>query len=156
MFNEAKFRENQNLPSSIMSHLQWLLIALRNLLSPSSTSSIASVQLHTFSLNMRDIIIYVARRWEKYLSKRILLKHTCLRRDNLIRNTKHTSEKFFTYTSALLRKILYLKLLIIAIKSGVCKDSASILVERTLSTPIATIDGAIFEFYYYSQTNRVC
>ena len=33
-----------------------------------------SVQVHT-SLNMRDII-YVARWWEKYLSKRGVIKHT--------------------------------------------------------------------------------
>ena len=105
---------------------------------------------------MRDIIIYVARLQEKYLSKRSLLKHTCLRRDKLIRNTERTSEKFFTYTSALLGNILYLKLLIIAIKNGVREDSASILVERILSTPIATIVRAIFELYYYSQANKLC
>ena len=33
---------------------------------------------------MRNIIIYVARWWEKYLSKRSPLKHTCSRHDKLI------------------------------------------------------------------------
>ena len=33
---------------------------------------------------MRDIIIYVARWWEKYLSKRSPLKHTCSWNDKLI------------------------------------------------------------------------
>ena len=37
-----------------------------------------------FPLNMRNIIIYVARLWEKYLSKRNPLKHTCSCRDKLI------------------------------------------------------------------------
>ena len=35
-------------------------------------------------LNMRDIIIYIARWWEKYLSKRSLLKYTCSWRDKVI------------------------------------------------------------------------
>ena len=37
-----------------------------------------------FTLNMRDIIIYVALWWEKYLSKRSPLKHTCSWHDKLI------------------------------------------------------------------------
>ena len=37
-----------------------------------------------FPLNMRDIIIYVAQWWEKYLSKCSLIKHTCSWRDKLI------------------------------------------------------------------------
>ena len=37
-----------------------------------------------FSLNMRDIIIYVARWWEKYLWKRSLIKHTCSWRDKRV------------------------------------------------------------------------
>ena len=36
------------------------------------------------SINMRDMIIYVAQWWEKYLSKRSLLKHTFSWRDKLI------------------------------------------------------------------------
>ena len=36
------------------------------------------------SSNMRDIIIYVAWWWQKYLSKRSPLKHTCSWRDKLI------------------------------------------------------------------------
>ena len=46
--------------------------------------TIISVQVRIFPLNMRDIIIYVARWWEKYLSKRSLIKHTCSWRDKLI------------------------------------------------------------------------
>ena len=47
-------------------------------------SSFVSVQVHTFALNMRDIVIYTARWWEKYLSKGSLVKHTCSWRDKLI------------------------------------------------------------------------
>ena len=49
-----------------------------------SGSSIVSIQVHTFSLNMCDIIIYVARWWEKYLSKRRFIKPTCSWHDKLI------------------------------------------------------------------------
>ena len=35
-----------------------------------------------FPLNMRDITIYVARWWERYLLKRSLIKHTCSWRVN--------------------------------------------------------------------------
>ena len=49
-----------------------------------SVSFIVSVKVGIFTLNMRDIIIYVARWWEKYLSKRSPLKHTCSWRDKLI------------------------------------------------------------------------
>ena len=49
-----------------------------------SVSFVVSVQVRIFSLNMRDIIIYVARWWEKYLSKCSLIKHTCSWRDKLI------------------------------------------------------------------------
>ena len=45
---------------------------------------IFSVQVCIFPLNMCDIIIYVARWWEKYLSKRSLIKYTCSWRDKLI------------------------------------------------------------------------
>ena len=45
---------------------------------------IVSVQVRIFPLNMRDIIIYVAQWWEKYLSKRSLIKHTCSWRDKVI------------------------------------------------------------------------
>ena len=47
-------------------------------------SFISSVQVCIFALNMPDIIIYVAWRWEKYLSKRRLIKHTCSWHDKLI------------------------------------------------------------------------
>ena len=49
-----------------------------------SVSFVISVQVHIFPLNMRDIIIYVARWREKYLSKRSLIKHTCSWRYKLI------------------------------------------------------------------------
>ena len=49
-----------------------------------SISFIVSVKVGIFTLNMRDIIIYVARWWEKYLSKRSPLKHTCSWHDKLI------------------------------------------------------------------------
>ena len=49
-----------------------------------SVSFIVPVKVCIFPLNMHDIIIYVARRWEKYLSKRHLIKHTCSWRDKLI------------------------------------------------------------------------
>ena len=49
-----------------------------------SVSFIVSVRARIFPLNMRDIIIYVARWWEKYLSKRSLLKRTCSWRVNLL------------------------------------------------------------------------
>ena len=45
---------------------------------------IVSVQVGIFPLNMCDTIIYVALWWEKYLSKRSLIKHTCSWRDKLI------------------------------------------------------------------------
>ena len=38
----------------------------------------------TFSLNMCNIIIYVARWWQKYLSKRSCIKRTCSWHDKLI------------------------------------------------------------------------
>ena len=47
-------------------------------------SFIVSVKVGIFTLNMHDIIIYVARWWEKYLSKRSLIKHSCSERDKLI------------------------------------------------------------------------
>ena len=46
-------------------------------------------------LNMRGIIIYVARWWEKYPSKRSLIKHTCSWPDKLI--LLWTSENIFRY-----------------------------------------------------------
>ena len=49
-----------------------------------SVSFIVSVQVRIFHVNMRDIIIDVAWWWKKYLLKRILTKHTCLQRDNLL------------------------------------------------------------------------
>ena len=49
-----------------------------------SVRFIVSVQLRIFPLNMRDIIIYVALWWEKYLSKRSLIKHSCSWRVNLL------------------------------------------------------------------------
>ena len=49
-----------------------------------SVSFIVSVKVRIFPLNMRDIIIYVARWWEKCLSKCNLLKHTCSWRVNKI------------------------------------------------------------------------
>ena len=58
------------------------MVTLRNFFL--SVSFIVSVQVRIFPLNMRDIIIYVARWWEKYLSKRSLIKHTCSWRDKLI------------------------------------------------------------------------
>ena len=60
---------------------------------------IVSVQVHIFPLNMCDTIIYVARWWEKDLSKRSLIKHTCSWRVSYyIMNTEQTSENIFTYT----------------------------------------------------------
>ena len=49
-----------------------------------SVSFIVSLQVRIFPLNMRDIIIYVSRWWEKYLWKSSLIKHTCSWRDRLI------------------------------------------------------------------------
>ena len=49
-----------------------------------SVSFIASVKVRIFPLNMCDIIIYVAQWWEKYLSRRSPLKHTCPWRGKLI------------------------------------------------------------------------
>ena len=43
-----------------------------------------SVQDRIFSLNMRNIIIHVARWWKKYLSKRSLITHTCSWHDKLV------------------------------------------------------------------------
>ena len=50
----------------------------------SSISFIVSVKISIFPLNMRDMIIYVAQWWEKYLWKRNPLKDTCSWRDELI------------------------------------------------------------------------
>ena len=58
------------------------LVTLRNFFL--SVSFIVSVKVGIFTLNMRDIIIYLARWWEKYLSKRSPLKHTCSWHDKLI------------------------------------------------------------------------
>ena len=52
-----------------------------------------SVQVRIFPLNMCDIIIYVARWWEKHLSKRSLIKHTCSWRVNLL-YYKHWTDKW--------------------------------------------------------------
>ena len=49
-----------------------------------SVSFIVSVQVRIFSFNMRDIIIYAARWWDRYPSKHSLIKHTCSWRDKLI------------------------------------------------------------------------
>ena len=49
-----------------------------------SVSFIVSGKVGIFSLNMRDIVVYVARWREKYLSKCSPLKHTCSWRDKLI------------------------------------------------------------------------
>ena len=49
-----------------------------------SLSFIISVQVCIFPLNMCDIIIYVVGWWEKYFSKRSLVKHTCSWRDKLM------------------------------------------------------------------------
>ena len=45
---------------------------------------IVSVQVRIFPLNTCDLMIYIARWWEKYLSKRGIIKHTCSRRNKLI------------------------------------------------------------------------
>ena len=50
------------------------LAALHNFFSCKSTSSIVSVQVRIFATNMRDIIAYLARQWEKHLSKRSFIK----------------------------------------------------------------------------------
>ena len=49
-----------------------------------SISFIVSVKVRIFPLNIPDIIIHVARWWEKYLSKRSSLKHTCSWHDKLL------------------------------------------------------------------------
>ena len=49
-----------------------------------SVSFTVSVQVRIFPSNMRDIIIYVARWWEKCLSKHSLTKHTCSWHDKLM------------------------------------------------------------------------
>ena len=49
-----------------------------------SISFIVSVKVCIFPLDMHDIVIYVARWWEKYLLKLSPLKHTCSWRDKLI------------------------------------------------------------------------
>ena len=49
-----------------------------------SVSFIVSINVCIFPSNMRDIIIHVARWWEKYLSKLSHLKHACSWRDKLI------------------------------------------------------------------------
>ena len=49
-----------------------------------SLSFIVSVQVRIFPLNVRNIIIYVARWWEKCLSEHSLIKHTCSWRDKHI------------------------------------------------------------------------
>ena len=49
-----------------------------------SVSFIVSLKVRIFPLNMHDVIIYIAQWWEKYLSKRSPLKHTCSWRDKLI------------------------------------------------------------------------
>ena len=55
-----------------------------------------SVKVRIFPLNMRDIIIFAAQWWEKYLSKRSLLKHTCSWCDNLLYYEYWTDEqKYF-------------------------------------------------------------
>ena len=56
-------------------------------------------KVRIFPLNMRDIIIYVARWWEKYLPKRSLRKNTCSWRDKLIVlwTTEQTSKNIFTF-----------------------------------------------------------
>ena len=53
-----------------------------------SVSFIVSVKVGIFTLNMRDIIIYVAWWWEKYLSKRSPLKQTlvCLHTRDIAEN----------------------------------------------------------------------
>ena len=58
------------------------MVTLRNFFL--SVSFIVSVQVRIFPLNMLYIIIYVAQWWEKCLSKRSLIKHTCSWRDKLI------------------------------------------------------------------------
>ena len=60
------------------------LAAIRNFFSPRSANSIASVQVHIFAKNMRDIIIYIVRWCQKHLSKQSLIKYTCSLRDKLI------------------------------------------------------------------------
>ena len=59
----------------LISHIAQLLLIRK---------TIVFVQVRIFSLNMHDIIVYVAWWWEKYLSKRSLIKHSCLWRDKLI------------------------------------------------------------------------
>ena len=62
-------------PIILISHIAQLLLTV---------SFIVPVKVRIFPLNMHDIIIYVARWWEKYLSKRSPLKHPCSWRDKLI------------------------------------------------------------------------
>ena len=62
-------------PIILISHIAQLLLTV---------SFIVPVKVRIFPLNMHDIIIYVARWWEKYLSKRNPLKHPCSWRDKLI------------------------------------------------------------------------
>ena len=63
-----------------------------------SVSFIVFVKVRIFPLNMHDIITYVAWWWEKYLSKRSLLKNTCSWREtHCIMNTEQISKNIFTY-----------------------------------------------------------
>ena len=74
-----------------------------------------SVKVRIFPLNMRDIIIYVARWWEKYLSKCSPLKHTCSWRDKpivlkhlLIKNIWYFKITFNSITPMLSLKLSFM------------------------------------------------
>ena len=56
-----------------------LISQIANFLSPRSSNSIVSIQVQTFSLNMRNIFIYVAWWWKKYLLELLTknFKFTC-------------------------------------------------------------------------------
>ena len=112
-------------PIVLISHIAQLLLTV---------SFIVSVKVCIFPLNMRYIIINVARWWEKYLSKRSPLKHTCSGHDKLIVlwTLNRQAKNIFTY--------LIVKLSILAVPQD-RSPKKSYIVGETISFRLGCISG---------------
>ena len=108
---------------------------------------IVSIQVCIFPLNMCDIIIYVARWWEKYLSKRNFIKHTCSWRDKLIVLwTLNRQAKIF------LRMVLYIVLLsvtffyFLVLDGNIFSINNFVVIQKNTMRPSGT-KGLLLFFY---------
>ena len=73
------------------------LIRIITQIRPTQVCKFCNTILAFFSINLHNIIIYIDRWWEKYLSERSLMKHICLWWNMFFFLEHWTEKKLFTY-----------------------------------------------------------